>query len=148
MHAVIAEATTLLSASLPATVDLAVSAAPTAMVVSGVHTQLLPVVLNLCNNAAQAMDQAGRIELQIAAEEVAEPRSLNNGSLPPGPFARIVVSDSGSGIDEAALDRIFEPFFTTRANVYRPWPGNHAGNRARPWRRHACGKCADRWQPV
>jgi CheY-like chemotaxis protein len=115
MHAVIAEATSLLSASLPATVELAVSGAPTAMVVSGVHTQLLQVVLNLCNNAAQAMDHAGRIELQIAAEEVAAPRSLSHGSLLPGRFARIAVGDSGSGIDEAVLDRIFEPFFTTRA---------------------------------
>ncbi|HEY3846396.1 MAG TPA: ATP-binding protein, partial [Acetobacteraceae bacterium] len=115
MRAVIAEATSLLHASLAATVELAVSEAPAAIVVSGVHAQLLQVVLNLCNNAAQAMDHAGQIELQIAAEEVAEPRSLSHGSLLPGRFARIAVGDSGSGIDEAALDRIFEPFFTTRA---------------------------------
>lgn len=115
VHAVIAEATSLLRASLPATVELAVSEAPAGIVVSGVHAQLLQVVLNLCNNAAQAMDQIGRIELQIATEEVATPRSLSHGSLPPGRFTRIVVGDSGSGIDEAALDRIFEPFFTTRA---------------------------------
>jgi CheY-like chemotaxis protein len=86
------------------------------MVVSGVHTQLLQVILNLCNNAAQAMDHVGRIELQISAEEIAAPRSLSHGSLPPGRFARIVVGDSGSGIDNTALDRIFEEFFTTRAN--------------------------------
>jgi CheY-like chemotaxis protein len=115
MHAVIAEATSLLHASLAATVELAVSEAPAAVVVSGVHAQLLQVVLNLCNNAAQAMDHAGRIELQITTEEVAAPRSLSRGSLLPGQFLRIAVSDTGSGIDEAALDRIFEPFFTTRA---------------------------------
>lgn len=116
VHAVIAEAVSLLLASLPANVELAVSETSSPVVVSGVHAQLLQVVLNLCNNAAQAMDHTGRIELQIAVEEVAVPRSLSHGSLSPGRFARIAVGDSGTGIDAAALDRIFELFFTTRAD--------------------------------
>ena len=115
IHAVIAEATSLLRASLPATVELAVAEPPDAMVVSGVHAQLLQVVLNLCNNAAQAMDHAGRIELQISAEEAPAQLSLSHGSLLPGRFVRIAVRDTGSGIDDAALAHIFEPFFTTRA---------------------------------
>jgi signal transduction histidine kinase/CheY-like chemotaxis protein len=116
VHEVITEARSLLRASLPATVELAVSESSVAMVVSGVHGQLLQVVLNLCNNAAQAMDQAGRIELRVSVEEVSAPRSLSHGSLPSGRFARIAVGDSGNGIDATALDRIFEPFFTTRAS--------------------------------
>jgi signal transduction histidine kinase/CheY-like chemotaxis protein len=115
VHAVIAEATSLLRASLPATVELAVAEAPTAMVVAGVHAQLLQVVLNLCNNAAQAMGHAGRVELQITAEEVEAPRSLSHGSLLAGRFVRIAVGDTGRGIDDAALAHLFEPFFTTRA---------------------------------
>jgi signal transduction histidine kinase len=115
MHAVITEATSLLRASLPATVELAVSEGPEETAVSGVHAQLLQVVLNLCNNAAQAMDHVGRIELEIATRDVTAPRSLSHGSLLPGRFARIAVGDNGCGIDEAVLDRIFEPFFTTRA---------------------------------
>ncbi len=116
LHAVIAEATSLLRASLPAAVELAVVEPAAAMVISGVHAQLLQVVLNLCNNAAQAMDHSGRIELRIAPEELVAPRSLSHGSLPPGRFVRIVVGDSGSGIDDAVLDHIFDEFFTTRAN--------------------------------
>jgi signal transduction histidine kinase len=116
LRVVIVEATSLLRASLPATVELAVSGSSAGLVVSGVHTQLLQVVLNLCSNAAQAMDHVGRIELQIVMEDVTAPRSLSHGALRPGRFARIAVSDSGRGIDAAALDRIFEQFFTTRAN--------------------------------
>jgi CheY-like chemotaxis protein len=72
------------------------------------------VILNLCNNAAQAMDGAGRIELELELREIAQTRPLSHGDLAPGRYVRLVVADSGRGMDEATLSRIFEPFFTTR----------------------------------
>lgn len=114
MHVVVVEAVSLLRASLPATVEVSVSETFRAAVVSGVHAQLLQVVLNLGNNAAQAMDNAGHVELDVASEDLRMPRSLSHGSLLPGQYVRIAVNDFGRGIDETALDRIFEPFFTTR----------------------------------
>jgi CheY-like chemotaxis protein len=42
--------------------------------------------------------------------------------LPPGPYVRLTVSDTGTGIDTAVLDRVFDPFFSTKAN------GNGAGH--------------------
>ena len=116
MHAVICEAASLLRASLPATVQLSVRNAPIATNVSGVHAQLLQVVLNLCNNAGQAMDDVGTIELQADVEDVTAARSLSHGALLPGRYVRVSVGDRGKGIDAIALERIFEPFFTTRAN--------------------------------
>ena len=112
--ALIAEATSLLRASLPATVELVVRERSEGLVVSGVHVQLQQVILNLCNNAAQAMDHVGRIELEIEATDITTARSLSHGVLTPGSYVRIAVSDTGRGIDEAALGRIFETFFTTR----------------------------------
>jgi signal transduction histidine kinase len=41
--------------------------------------------------------------------------------LRPGTYARLVIADSGHGIDMAALDHIFDPFFTTKA------PGDGTG---------------------
>jgi signal transduction histidine kinase/CheY-like chemotaxis protein len=114
MHALIAEAASLLRASLPPTVELAVRHPSMAMVVSGVHSQLLQVVLNLCNNAAQAMSHTGRVALELTSEDVQGTRSLSHGTLPPGRYLCIAVTDHGSGIDGTALNRIFKPFFTTR----------------------------------
>ncbi len=114
IRALIAEATSLLRASLPATVEVVVHQQTEELTVSGVHVQLQQVVLNLCNNAAQAMDQVGRVELEIEAVDVVTPRTLSHGVLAPGGYVRIAVGDTGRGIDDAALERIFEPFFTTR----------------------------------
>jgi len=114
IRALITEATSLLRASLPPTVEVVVHELAEELTVSGVHVQLQQVVLNLCKNAAQAMDQVGRVELEIEAVDVVTARTLSHGVLAPGGYVHIAVGDTGRGIDEAALGRIFEPFFTTR----------------------------------
>jgi signal transduction histidine kinase len=114
VRGLIAEAMSLLGASLPATVKLIVGESSEELIVSGVQVQLQQIILNLCNNAAQAMDHVGEIELEIAAADITTPRSLSHGALTPGNYVRVAVSDSGRGINETDLDRIFEPFFTTR----------------------------------
>ena len=115
MRALTTEVTSLLRASLPATVEVVVREACEDLIISGVHGELQQVLLNLCNNAAQAMRYDGCIELEIQATDVTTARELSHGALAPGRHVRVVVGDTGSGIDEAALGRIFEPFFTTRA---------------------------------
>ncbi|WP_420142274.1 ATP-binding protein [Sphingomonas sp.] len=68
-------------------------------------------ILNLAVNARDAMEGVGRLEMSatnatLGADEV--------GTLPPGDYIRIAVSDNGSGMDRATLERVFEPFFTTK----------------------------------
>jgi CheY-like chemotaxis protein len=111
----LAEAAALLNASLPPEIDLAIREAPLAAIVSGDPAQLQQVILNLCNNAAQAMGNAGRIEVETDVHEIGRPRSLTHGVIQPGRHVRIVVRDAGRGMDAATLARIFEPFFTTRS---------------------------------
>jgi signal transduction histidine kinase len=111
---VIEEAVSLLRASLPANVTLATGDVPTPLVVRGSATQLQQVILNLCNNAAQAMDHTGRIELDTDTVALAKPRILSHGTLAAGHHVRIAVNDTGHGMDASVLARVFEPFFTTR----------------------------------
>lgn len=76
------------------------------------RAQLASVLLNLALNARDAMPRGGR--LGIEARNVA----LDTADLPPGiaagQYVMIAVSDTGTGIPAAILERAFEPFFTTK----------------------------------
>jgi signal transduction histidine kinase len=111
----LADAASLLCASLPPAIELAIQAVPQAAAVSGEPVQLQQVILNLCNNAANAMEAGGRVEVETGVHEIAGAQTLTHGELQPGRYVRIAVSDTGRGMDEATLERIFEPFFTTRS---------------------------------
>jgi signal transduction histidine kinase len=110
----IAETVRLLRVSLPVGVELAVHEIPASAVVFAQPEQLQQVILNLCNNAAQAMDQVGRIEIEADLHQVTAVRPVTHGDLKPGCHVRLAVSDTGRGIDQVTLERIFQPFFTTR----------------------------------
>ena len=116
VRTLIAEAELLLNGSLPPEIDLSIGEPPLGAVVSGEPAQLQQVILNLCNNAALAMKNAGRIELGADVQEVVGLRSLTHGELRAGRYVRIAVGDSGCGMDPATQARIFEPFFTTRSD--------------------------------
>jgi signal transduction histidine kinase len=114
LKGLIAETRSLLQASLPSRIELIIHDVPETAVISAQPGQLQQVVLNLCNNSAQAMDQRGRIEVGTEVHEIARARPLTLGGLVPRRYVRMAVSDTGRGMDEETLERIFEPFFTTR----------------------------------
>jgi CheY-like chemotaxis protein len=110
----VAETSSLLHASLPSRIELVIGEVPDGAVISGQAGQLQQVILNLCNNAVQAIDQTGSVEIETDVHEVRETRSLTHGELMPSRYVRIAVSDTGRGMDKQIVERIFEPFFTTR----------------------------------
>jgi signal transduction histidine kinase/CheY-like chemotaxis protein len=114
VRSLIAEAAALLRVSLPPATDLVVREAPATAVVSAEPVQLQQVILNLCINAAQAMDGAGRVDVEAHVHDIERTRTLSHGAIGPGRYVSIAVSDAGRGMDEATLRRIFDPFFTTR----------------------------------
>jgi len=77
--------------------------------------QINQVIMNLCINASQAMEETGGIlEINIQKESLSEEPSDNYPELPTGDYVKIMVSDSGPGITSAIIDRIFDPYFTTK----------------------------------
>ena len=76
-------------------------------------SQIDQIMANLCVNARDAITDLGTIS--IATENCSIEDSNSNPSyVSPGDYVRILVSDTGPGMDEATLEHIFEPFFTTK----------------------------------
>ncbi len=73
--------------------------------------QIEQVLINLCTNARDAMPQGGQLTISISTTIV---RDGSEDADKPGPYARITVADTGTGIEEKIRGRIFEPFFTTK----------------------------------
>ncbi len=108
------EAASLLRASLPGSIELAIKVFPPDLTVSGKPAQLQQVILNLCNNASHAMDGSGCVRVSAEQRDVFVPLVLTHGELGPGRYVCLAVSDTGRGFDETVGPRLFEPFFTTR----------------------------------
>jgi ActR/RegA family two-component response regulator len=101
---------------LPTDIALVVNGDNAGATVSGEAGQLQQVVLNLCNNAAQATTAPGQVTLDWRAVYNPQTTALSHGEIAPGHYVRIAVSDKGRGMSAATLSRVFEPFFTTRVN--------------------------------
>lgn len=90
--------------------------------------QIERVILNLVDNAGDAVRASGRGHCGDVTVEVANIRIDSRASMPlardrppPGEYVMVAVTDTGCGIAADIRDRIFEPFFTTKS------PGQGAG---------------------
>jgi len=76
--------------------------------------QLQQVIVNLSVNARDAMPQGGTLMLATARVDIDETFTAAHPGSSAGPHVRLLVSDSGTGMDAEVRRRVFEPFFTTK----------------------------------
>jgi len=77
--------------------------------------QIQQVVMNLCVNARDSMSGGGRLSIATETAVVGKADPLVPSDAKPGPYVKILVGDSGTGMDKDIMARIFDPFFTTKA---------------------------------
>ncbi len=87
---------------------------PALPTITGDAGQIQQVVMNLCVNARDAMNDGGRLSIvtETAVFRKIDPLVADGAS--PGDYVKLVVSDSGAGMDKDVIPRIFDPFFTTK----------------------------------
>jgi PAS domain S-box-containing protein len=111
---VVAEALGLLRASLPRTVRIETRLDAQAPEILADPTQIQQVVMNLGSNAGHAMTGRGTLEVRVELAVLDSPMTADSVVLPPGSYAKLVVADTGIGMDQATRERIFDPLFTTK----------------------------------
>ncbi len=76
--------------------------------------QFEQVVMNLCVNAKDAMENGGRIVVRTKNVEASDCASYVHEGFIPADYVLLEVEDNGSGIPKDVVEKIFEPFFTTK----------------------------------
>lgn len=112
---IIKETIKFLRASLPAMIEIKRQFNVGDCVVWADSTQIHQILMNLCTNAAHAMQiQGGKLKIVLDEVELDGAQSYRIRDLVPGPYACISVIDDGHGIQPEFIDKIFDPFFTTK----------------------------------
>lgn len=121
LSSTVKETMRLLQGSVPTTISTNFKVNSESGLIFGDPVQLEQVLLNLCTNAVYAMrEKGGTIDIELSDFEVSHEKS--NG-MKPGPYAKLTVRDTGTGIPAENIDKVFDPFFTTK----RPDEGTGLG---------------------
>lgn len=112
----IKEVLKFLRSSLPRTIEIRETVQKEAGYILADPIQIHQVMMNLCSNAAYAMrEQGGMLEVNLAEVEVDRDMGRQHVDLKPGPYLRLVVTDTGIGMTPEVMERVFDPFFTTKS---------------------------------
>ena len=112
---VIKETIEFLRSSLPSTIQLKQYINPEAGTILADPTQMQQVLMNLCTNAAHAMEgSAGELKIELENATITEADSRVTADVEPGSYVKMSVSDTGHGMEAWVRERIFDPYFTTK----------------------------------
>jgi two-component system cell cycle sensor histidine kinase/response regulator CckA len=108
------ETLSLLEKVIGSNIDIKANLAPDLAVVRADPVQVEQVLMNLCINARDAMPDGGSLTVETLNVSLDEEFCVLQPLARPGPYIMLTVTDTGTGMDAATLDRVFEPFFTTK----------------------------------
>jgi PAS domain S-box-containing protein len=114
LNEVIRDAVKLLNHLLQEDIKLHLDLDPDLGNIKADPVQITQVILNLALNSRDAMPDGGLLEISTENFEVTAESEAASGQVPPGSYVRLIVRDTGTGMDETTQNRIFEPFFTTK----------------------------------
>ena len=114
VNAVVEDIEKLLKRLIPEDIELVFRAEESLGRVKADASQLEQVLLNLSVNARDAMPRGGKLTIETHNVTVSAELALSRPSMEPGDYVKIVVIDTGTGMDDETKAHIFEPFFTTK----------------------------------
>jgi len=113
MDLIAKEAVKFLRSTIPTTIEIKNDIQSTSLVMAN-PVKIHQVIMNLCSNAAHAIDGTGTIELTLSDVILKKANLPADTLMKPGRYQKMIVSDTGVGIPPDILESIFQPFFTTK----------------------------------
>jgi PAS domain S-box-containing protein len=115
MSLLLKESLKLLRPAIPATIEIKQDIQDEQDKVLADPVQIQQLIMNLCTNAAQAMEESGGLlQIGLATVELNQEQTRELQELEPGKYQELTISDTGVGMDDQTLSRAFEPFYTTK----------------------------------
>jgi PAS domain S-box-containing protein len=114
LRAIALEALKMIRSSIPSTIAIHQNLTSAASIL-GNPTQVHRLLINLCTNAAHAMEAgSGTLRIDLTDVRVSPGQPAAPAGLAPGDYLKLAVADTGTGIAPEILGSIFEPYFTTK----------------------------------
>ena len=110
----VTETISLLEKVIGSSIEIKTNLTPNFPVIRADPTQIEQVIMNLCINARDAMPEGGRLIIETGEVALDDQQLAVQDHAKAGRYAMLAVTDTGTGMDAATLNRIFEPFFTTK----------------------------------
>jgi len=115
VHVLIKEALKLLRPSIPTTIEIRQLIDTSCAKIYADPAQIHQVIINLCTNAFQAMEEkGGTLTIELKQVTISEANAKLRSNLKQDENIRLTIQDTGPGMDDVILERIFEPFFSTK----------------------------------
>jgi PAS domain S-box-containing protein len=114
LNLVVKEAIRFLRSSIPSNIEIIEKISTQSTAIAD-PTQIHQIIMNLCTNASQSMQQTGgKLSIRLEEMEISQSSNIPDIGAKAGRYIRLEISDTGSGMDAETLSRMFEPYFTTK----------------------------------
>lgn len=115
IYKTVVEAMDILHSTMPSTIKISYNLTPKTGKVLADPKRLEAILMNLGSNARDAMKgKPGEFIVSLSPMTVDEELSEKVPGLMIGRYAKLMVSDTGCGMDEETMQHIYEPLFTTK----------------------------------
>lgn len=112
---VVQEVLKLIRASFPSSIEIQQDLDTNCGTVLADSTQMHQIIMNLCTNAYHAMmNTGGVLSVSLDKQSVGARQISGSGKIQKGNYVRLIIADTGHGMDKRTMERIFEPFFTKK----------------------------------